>query len=261
MKKLLLPVFILTGFSLFGAINFNAVEGKDNDNKNTTKPIVEGVRTINSGDTVVFDLTQITDLGNMVTFPVSVISDDVILALDFSLKYNQTDLNWDTIIPNTTNVLNATQNFNENDLTLRFSSYTLDFNQGYLLSAPIVDVHFNVLAGVLDSSDLDIVAVYLNGDPCSYIIKVDAAVGVENTMKKAAFVNVFPNPTSNFVSLTCSDNAVAEIVDLNGKSIISNIELNAGQNTSVATNNIASGIYFVKFTSSNKTQFRKLIIQ
>jgi len=261
MKKLLLSVFVLTGFSLIGAINFNAVEGEENDNKKSAKLISEGVRTIDSGDTVIFDLTQISDSGNMVTFPVSVKSDDIILSLDFSLKYNQADLNWDTIIPNTTNVLNATQNFNENDLTLRFSSYTLDFNQGYLLSEPIVDIRFNILTGLLDSTDLDIVAVYLNGEPCSFIVKVDASVGLENTMKKASFVNVFPNPTSNFVSLTCSDNAIAEIVDLNGKSIISNIELNAGQNTSVATNNIASGVYFVKFMTSNKTQFRKLIIQ
>lgn len=267
MKKSLLSLFIVSGISLFGNTNFELSSskfinyGNEKDKNNVTKPIADGVRTIDSGDTVVFDLTQITDLGNMVTFPVSVISDDVILSLDFSLKYNQTDFNWDTIIPNTTNVLNATQNFNENDLTLRFSSYTLDFNQGYLLSAPIVDIHFNVLAGVLDSSDLDIVAVYLNGEPCSYIVKVDASVGLENTMKKAAFVNVFPNPTNNFVSLNCSDNAVAEIVDLNGKPIISNIELVAGQNTPVATNNIASGIYFVKLTSSNKIQFRKLIIQ
>jgi hypothetical protein len=261
MKKILLSAFVLTGFSLFGAINFNAVEDKDNDNKNTAKPIVEGIRTIDSGDTVVFDLTQITDLGNMVSFPVSIISDDPIQSLDFSLKYNQTDLNWDTINLNTTNILNATQNFNESDLTLRFTSYILDFNQNYVLTEPIVDIKFNVLAGVLDSSDLDIVAAYLNGNACSYIVRVDAAVGVENTMKKAAFVNVFPNPTSNFVSLSCSDNAVAEIFDLNGKSIISNIELNAGQNTSIATSDIASGIYFVKFTSSNKTQFRKLIVQ
>lgn len=261
MKKILLSVFVLTGFSLFGAINFNALDSKDNDNKNAAKPIVEGIRTIDSGDTVVFDLTQIVDLGNVVSFPVSIISDDLIQSLDFSLKYNQSDLNWDTINLNTTNILNATQNFNVNDLTLRFSSYIVDFNQSYNLSEPIVDIKFNVLAGVLDSSDLDIVAVYLNGNSCSYIVKVDAAVGIENTMKKAAFVNVFPNPTSNFVSLSCSDNAVAEIVDLNGKLIVSNIELNAGQNTSVATNNLASGIYFVKFTSSNKTQFRKLIVQ
>jgi hypothetical protein len=222
---------------------------------------IEGIRTINSGDTVVFDLTQIINEGNVVTFPVSIISDDLIQALDFSLKYNQEDFAWDDILVLPTNALSATQSFNQNDLTLRFTSFIVDFNQHYDLNSPIVNVRFNVLAGVLDSSDLDIVATYLNGEPSSFIVKVDAAVGLDKTLKDAAFLNVFPNPSSGILNITCSDNAISEMVDLNGRIVNSNIVLNAGQKTELALDKFAPGIYFLKVTSSNKTQFRKIIIE
>jgi len=256
MKKLLLITFIFYGVSIFGEVNISLFDNKDNKNK--AKLITEGIRTINVGDTVVFDLTQITDLGNVVSFPVSIISDDVIYALDFSLKYDQDVLDWDTIINSNTNVLQSVANYNITDSTLRYTSNSL---QEFLLSGPITNIRFNVLFGVLDSSDLNIVAVYLNGEPCSFIVKVDATVGLKKTLKKGAFINVFPNPTSDMVNLSCSDDALAEIIDLSGKKIRTDINITAGQNISVETNTMATGIYFVRFSSSNKVQYRKLIIE
>ena len=70
MKKSLFSIFLLSGISLFGNTNFELSSAKFNnygnakDNKNITKPIADGIRTIDTGDTVVFDLTQIADLGN-----------------------------------------------------------------------------------------------------------------------------------------------------------------------------------------------------
>lgn len=97
----------------------------------------------------------------------SIISDDIINALDFSFKYNQSKFSWDTIEQLPGYKLQTTAFFNNADQTVRFTSNSF---QNYTLSGPVVNIWFDVLSGQFTKDDIQIVAVYLNGEPCSFKI-------------------------------------------------------------------------------------------
>ena len=109
------------------------------------------VQTIDALDTVVFDLSQAVINGNNVEFPVSIISDDTINSLDFSLKYNQINLSYDTIIDLTT-YLQSFAFYNNNDSTLRFTSYCF---QAISHDTSLVSIHFNMLSAQIANADFN----------------------------------------------------------------------------------------------------------
>ena len=79
---------------------------------------------IDLSDTVVFDLSQAIITGTSIDIPISIISDDTINALDFSLKYDQVKFLYDSIIDLTT-YLQAVSFYNSNDSTIRFTSNSI----------------------------------------------------------------------------------------------------------------------------------------
>ena len=217
----------------------------------------EETRTINLGDTVVFDLSGVDNLGTQLFIPVSIISDDEVYALDFSLKYNEDDYLWDTILLLPGNNLQSIANYNVDDSTLRFTSNSL--NQ-YILTAPIVNIRFNVLTGSFEPEDLHIVAVYLNGEPCSYKIKTNGTITGTNSKINKNII-VFQNPSTSMLILKCNSNALAEIYDLNGKLIRTDIEVEAGIAKEVPTHEMTKGVYFVKIVCEGKADFKKFLVE
>src|SRR5688572_12208989 len=53
---------------------------------------------IDSSDTVFFNFDQVTVNAGIASFPISIITDDTIYALDFSFRYNVNAVSCDTII-------------------------------------------------------------------------------------------------------------------------------------------------------------------
>jgi len=233
-----------------------AEDGQKNPGPVKLFPGADGIRTIDTGDTVVFDLTGIDNLSTLANVSVSIISDDEVYSLDFSLKYNEFDYLWDTIaiIPPTS--VQSVSNYNVNDSTLRFTSNSMN---PYLMNTPIVNVGFNILTGSFEPDDLQIVAVYLNGDPCSYKIRSNGTVSIFSVQRSSLLV--YPNPAEDMLTLRSKKDATAEIYDLNGKIVHGNIEIFAGIGKEFNVKKLAPGVYFIKIISEGKTDFQKLVIQ
>lgn len=121
--------------------------------------------TINNNDTVVFDLSQATCVGQYFSVPVSVISDDVINAVDFSMKYNNTKITYNSVLNYKPAYLTPSANFNTTDSILRFTSYS--FIQPIEKNVAIAAVRFNLLNGPIVTANFNNVKAYLNGDRCS----------------------------------------------------------------------------------------------
>lgn len=121
--------------------------------------------TINVNDTVFLDLTNATCVGSYFIVPVTVISDDVINAVDFSMKYNNTKITFNSIINYKPGYLNAAANFNTSDSILRFTSYS--FTQAIEKNTPIAAVRFNLLNGPVITGNFNNAKAYLNGDKCT----------------------------------------------------------------------------------------------
>ncbi|MFM2284649.1 MAG: hypothetical protein RLZZ543_146 [Bacteroidota bacterium] len=121
---------------------------------------------INQGDTVVFDFSNPTITPGFVEFPVSIISDDQIFALDFSFNFNTVDFQYVSV----TNIVGLSQvlaNYNVSDQKLRLTSN--DFGV-YPNQTNLVSLKFSRNVAEACAINLNTIAAYLNGEPCSYKI-------------------------------------------------------------------------------------------
>ncbi len=252
MKKAFLILIILTAgiFSLADEkiSNQNTVEGEGNY-------LPAQFSTINNLDSVVFDLSLAVDTLNYVYFPVSILSDDSIYSLDFSFKYNNTKLIFDSII-DMTNYIQFLSYYNGADSTVRFTCNSL---QRYTNDTALVWVRFITLGGPIIDSDLNTIDVYLNGMPCSlkFISSlIDETAELKNSPAKIIY---YLNAVQDIMNIHSNQKASVLIYDLNGKLVYGNSEMIPG-NLEIATGKMENGIYFLIIRSNLFLKREKFII-
>src|SRR6185369_2658819 len=79
---------------------------------------------VNAQDSIVFDLSKITYNNDYASVPVYILSDDTLYSLDFSLKFDESNLTYDSTF-NQTGYLSALAFFNQTDRTYRFTSSSI----------------------------------------------------------------------------------------------------------------------------------------
>lgn len=213
------------------------------------------IETIDSLDTVVFDLSQAVINGNYVAFPVSILSDDTIYALDFSLKYDESHITYDSII-DLTNYLQSFSFYNNNDSTLRFTSNSL---QAVGKDTPLVSVRFNLLATQIVNSDFNTIKAYLNGTMCS-IKLLNAGTTVLDEIDDSALFYLFPNPSKGTFKILSAVNAKFQLMDIYGKEIFSTTNLVNNQTCEINIENCSGGTYFIKVWNKQLETTKKILI-
>jgi hypothetical protein len=77
-------------------------------------------------------------------------------------------------------------------------------------------------------------------------------------------VNVFPNPSAGFVTVSFGDitnNATLKVSDAVGKIVYTAEKINTTQNYSLDLSGIKNGMYFLTVTSEDKQVVKKIIIR
>ena len=218
---------------------------------------------IDQFDTVVFNVSQSVSQSGYVEFPVYFRSDDTVNALDFSFKFNTTKFAYDSVI-RLAGYLSISANYNTTDSTLYFTSYSL---QRITNDTPLVKVRLWLLSGQLCSGDLNSVAAYLNGDPCTLRVTNPAAcltdvVEIEN---KNQSLSVYPNPTTGLSNIkfnsSANDNAVTSLSDFSGRVVMNqNVKLISGDNNfPLDLNQLSDGIYILMLKSSLENSFVRIV--
>jgi len=244
--KIFLPIICIA----FLSILYNKLSAQ-----HTTNLLqLPGITTINASDTVVFDLTQATVVGTDVEFPVFILTDDTINALDFSLKYNHANLLYDTIL-NLTGYMQVLSYYNPNDSTIRFTSNSLT---QYANATPLVKIRFNMLAAQMLSTDLNTLKGYLNGTTCS--VKLLGAIVTGIQVLQDIAVEVYPNPSLGHFSIL-SEKFIKEIIIYNvaGEQVYMNTPENS-KSINCDLRNYENGVYFLKATTVDGLFIRKLIV-
>lgn len=127
---------------------------------------------IDSLDNVIFDMANAVMNGNTIDVPIFFLSNDIVNAIDFSLKFNEVNLRFNSIVNFNTDLV-ILSNFNTTDRYLRFTSNSFAFQQIETNSA-LFAIRFDFIGSgncnELSATDLNSISVYLNGDPCNYKI-------------------------------------------------------------------------------------------
>lgn len=128
------------------------------------KPLINSV--IGANDSVIFDLSNAILTPSYIDIPVYIKSNNVIGAIDFSLKFDELKLTYDSVSNYTTYLLPLT-NFNLSDRFLRFTCSSL---QAINQNTTLIAIRFYTASPCLqiNNTDFNSITTYLNGDVCSY---------------------------------------------------------------------------------------------
>ncbi len=256
MKKNLLLTLIL----LAGCITAWAADGKKESNP--FEPVLKDngllrqALNVNLLDTVVFDLSQAVFSGNHVDIPVSILSDDTVYALDFSLQFNHTNLQYDSVIDHT-NYLQAYSFYNTGDSTLRFTSNSF---QSYTTDTSLVSIRFTMLTGQIHITDFFDVHSYLNGDSCSNKLVNILTTQVTEINDDVISFSVYPSPSNGTLYIESNQNASVQLIDVEGRPVTTCIQVLRNQKKEINTQNISNGIYLLKIISENSTSSKRILI-
>jgi hypothetical protein len=201
---------------------------------------------IDSTDTVYFDLSNATLIGNQLTLPVGIITNQPINSLDFSFKYDHNLLDYDTII-NLTTYLQGLAYYNPSDSIVRFTSSSFT---AIGVGVNLVNVKFDLLATQINGGNFSEVKGFLNGVKCTAVILNQLSVGLSDNPEKSSF-SIYPNPASSNFTITASEDQVFSIVDVRGRVLESGIKIEAGEKMQFYVANLENGIYFLKAQNAN----------
>ncbi len=174
--------------------------------KYSKKDTLSRTALIGTNDSIVFALANATLTTNYIDIPVRIKSDEIINAVDFAFKFDETKLTYDTIF-NFKSYLSALANFNTFDHYLRFTSSSL---QPIDTNVVLIVIRFNILVpcAQIQNTDFNSIEAYLNGDPAKKIFS--------NSLQ------ILPN--ANFTNSNSCQNSLVTFTDAStilGSSIIS----------------------------------------
>lgn len=214
------------------------------------------IASINQLDSVVFDLSKADTSTNQISFPVYILSDDTVNALDFSFKYNETNFAYDSILE-VANYLQTFSFYNPFDSTLRFTSNSF---QRYQNDTALVLVRFTILSGQFCTPDIRNAKAYLNGDGCSVKIVDCLHVDVSKIKTSSEQIKIFPNPTSDVLRIWAPFDATMEWIRMDGSKLIqSNLKNN--QVSEIQTATLPNGVYLIHVFSEKFSSVTKISVQ
>ncbi|MFM9055710.1 MAG: T9SS type A sorting domain-containing protein [Bacteroidota bacterium] len=215
---------------------------------------------IDSLDTVIFDLSQAVYGSNTVYFPVYFSSDDLVYALDFALRYDDSRLVYDTITlaPAGSGLL-AYSFLNPADSTIRFTS-----SQFVALPnrQPIAYVHFELASGTtsLDTSDFYNLRGLLNGDPCTELVIPPGVTGLNESVHSIE-IKVYPNPSTGQFMVNTEEQCQFVLFNENGEHVLfDENKLVPGVNPIHLPADLADGVYLIYLQTKDRFGYSKLLL-
>lgn len=226
------------------------------EQKNATK---SGIIKIDFLDTIIFNLKKSIRIDpNFIDIPISIKSDDDINAMDFSLRFDQTHLKFNSVI-NHTGYMSISDYFNATDATLRLSSNSLTrFDKD---TVKLLSLRFEIFTDKLAISDFNQIMTYLNGEPCSFVlIDPNQSTATEGNAFNAQ-IKIYPNPILGFVQIEVPNDSKMELFDLHGNRIFVKENLYSNQINNADLSDIKKGIYFIKIYNEFGTYTEKIILK
>lgn len=205
---------------------------------------------IRSSDAVNVGVGEAQFAENFVDVPVTFSSIEDINAIDLNLDFDGTKLQYHSLIASG---IQAVGHFNDNDGKLRITSNSLDvLKEGEVAFL----IRFNKLTDrTIEATDFNAAVGYLNGDKVNVEISTSGSVS-NNDVR----FDVYPNPTNDFLFIGISKDVTAEIVDMNGRVLVSNINVSANSRKSVDVSSLPSGLYTIRVFSNDYTSAQRFFV-
>lgn len=210
--------------------------------------VADGVLRSTNGDRVVVDLSGAIKEGNTFKVPVSIVSREVVNALDFAIEMNTEKVSFENVEVMQPNV-EGTHFFNANDNTLRYSGFNLENFQ----NAKVMYLLISSNEDKITAEDMVASAALLNGKRVELTF-LGSETGIEMGMQ------VYPNPTNGDLNIISNTDGIVDVVDITGKLVYSGAIVKAGQMANVDLSGLSAGIYFARLTTAKGVATERVVL-
>lgn len=189
---------------------------------------------------------------NFVDVPVTFTALDDVNSIDLNLDYDASKLSYHSLLAGD---MQAVGYFNENDGKLRITSNSLDvLTEGQVAFM----IRFTSLTeDNIEVEDFNAAVGYLNGDKVNVNL---VSPGTTTPTGDDVYFNVYPNPTSEYLYIGISKDVTAEVVDMNGRVLMSGISVAANNKQRLDVSQLPSGVYTVRVFGDDYTSAQRVFI-
>ncbi|MBK7432175.1 MAG: T9SS type A sorting domain-containing protein [Bacteroidetes bacterium] len=98
---------------------------------------------------------------------------------------------------------------------------------------------------------------YLNGEKVNAELLTARNSSISSNNQQ---VDVYPNPTNGLISVLANEDAIVQVMDINGSVVYVQTSLMAGQKQEVNLQSLANGIYMIKIYNNNFVSLKKVVV-
>jgi hypothetical protein len=220
-----------------------------------SRPGLKSTKGLSASDKVLFDMSNAKVNNGYLEVPISVSSENSVNSLDFAMKFDLSKLSFKSVIDQT-NYLQSLAYYKMEDQTLRFTSYSL---QSYAIDAPVLSLRFELKDGAVSTDDIYSISAYVNGDQAAVELTEMVPTGISEINFKE--IKIYPNPASEVVNVELSENANLQLLDMNGRIILTESDVIANQKHEISIAGLAEGMYMLKIYNDEFVTMKKVIVK
>jgi len=235
--------------AVYRGIMVGDVDGTFNVNQGLLRP--------NGSKKVIIDLANAVTNGNTVDVPVSFISTSPVVALDFELKFDESNLTFNSMV-NFPSVADNAFLVHPSDRTLRFTTTNFDMS-AYAVNRSVASIRFETTNGTIQPEQLNAVSGILNGELVATEV-TNKTVGINSASSANSAVNVYPNPSTGVLNISAVGNASVEMFDVTGKEILLQTSVNANKVQQVDLSGFVNGVYILKVYNNDFISIKKIVL-
>ncbi len=207
--------------------------------------------TTSTNNKVVFDLEKAVRNGNTIDVPVSIISDEPVVALDFAFQFNEDKFVFNTVESKSDEI----DGMSHYDAKNKFVRYTSDNLSKFNLNTEVVTIRFDVIDGEISEEDIKSTLGILNGKQVDVEFRSTSINTSANTS-----VSVYPNPTTGLLNILVSENSIVQLLDLSGKEVLVQSTAAANVKQELNVENLSGGVYILKVYNENFNSIERVVL-
>lgn len=203
---------------------------------------------------IVIDLSQAVNNNGDISIPVSLTTTEFVNSFDFDVLIN--DMTASVKSVDSQYGINLSWNYIPSETRLSVAAFSLSsIPQQNTASLTLTLTGVNAVT----SSDFNGTLALINGSPATLKV-IDANTGIVGNTNDNK-VQVYPNPTSDKLNVEVSSDAKVQLLDLNGKQVVAEQNVNANQKQTIDVSTLAAGVYMIKIYNAKFVKMQKVVIK
>ena len=203
---------------------------------------------------IIFDVEKATTKNGITSVPVKINAAEAVFSVSFSVIFDNSKCEYISVGTHAS-YISATPNLVEgNKIALVSNTKSVPYESG----SKLFSINFNVENNDSKNISLQPVTSKVNGDEAKAIARVTGIPTAIDDVDDEERIKIYPIPASYSFTIDVHEDAIAELFDVNGVSLLTT-KVHTGVNK-IDVNDLTSGVYILKIYNQYINSTKQIII-